>query len=176
MDSLLEMHITFMHTRSFSYFRCFSCRKACQNRSKVKYVIFSGYSATSNTVQVAGVKYFPVPTSYDRKLLIGIYLHNDIFGPDWLTTAERITIRVLRYIQNDLWSLLSLLSSALSMGMGNWSIELVTVPILYLKYVEHYLQVLCMPYMVGHMGYRACYKNPFQYWVETVKYHRKLFW
>jgi hypothetical protein len=47
---------------------------------------------------VAGVKYFPVPTPYDGKLLIGIYLHNDIFGPDWLTAAERITIIVLLHI------------------------------------------------------------------------------
>jgi hypothetical protein len=38
---------------------------------KVKCVIISGNSVTPNAVQVAGVKYYPVPITYDRKLLIG---------------------------------------------------------------------------------------------------------
>jgi hypothetical protein len=44
---------------------------------KVKYVIIPGNSATPNAVQVAGVKYYPVPLTYDRKLLIGRYLYNE---------------------------------------------------------------------------------------------------
>jgi hypothetical protein len=41
---------------------------------KVKYVIITGNNAIPTAVQVAGVKYYPVPTTYDRKLLIGRYL------------------------------------------------------------------------------------------------------
>jgi hypothetical protein len=59
----------------------------------MKYVILPGNSAAPNIVQVAGVKYFPMPPTYDRKLLIGIYLYNDICRPDWLISAERITVK-----------------------------------------------------------------------------------
>lgn len=82
----------------------------------MKYIVFPGCSATTNTVQVAGVKYFPVPPTYDRKLLIRIYLHNDVFGPHWLTTAERITIRVMLQI------LPLKLSKVIGYRVGGWSL------------------------------------------------------
>jgi hypothetical protein len=99
----------------------------------VKYVLFTGYSAAPSTVQMAGVKNFPVPQTYDRKSLIGIYLHNDIFGPYWLTTAEKITIRVLLQI------LPQKLSKVIGYRVGGWSliIDGGCLDLSLLRYVEN---------------------------------------